>query len=123
MSSTIDFDMKYYTVLPVDFNGDIVILKEFCSDEEAISLLQNFSSDEINELISILLTEMSIHPNYGKPVLNPVYYEDSYEIAYIRIIFENCNWDEWKDLELEFLSKENSIKGKVAVTCLQGLIE
>lgn len=99
------------------------LLKYFCEGEDAVYLLQNFDTDQITELLKIILEEINIHPEYGEPILKPVYYDDSGEIAYVRIIFETCNREEWKKLELEFLSKESSIKGKVAVTCIQGLIE
>ena len=123
MSSTID-NISNEIIIPEYYGINIKdMLEYFCEGEDAEYLLQNFDSVQIIELLSILLEEISIHQEYGEPVLKPVYYDDSNDIAYVRIIFNSCNRTEWKELEMEFLSKESSIRGKVAVTCIQGLIE
>jgi hypothetical protein len=123
MSSTID---NISTEIILTANPEInikTVLESFCEGDDAVYLLQNFDSEQIIELLKIILEEMNIHPEYGNPILKSVYYEDSDIISYIDVFFDACDWDEWKELELEFLSKETSIKGKVAVTCIKGLIE
>jgi hypothetical protein len=123
MSSTID-NISIEIKLPENCDVNVkTMLEYFCEGEDAVYLLQNLDSVQIMELLSILFEEINIHPEYGIPLIKPVYYDDSDDIAYIKVIFDSCNRVEWKNLEMEFLSKESSIKGRVAVTCIQGLIE
>ena len=101
----------------------VEVLSQFCGQREAVELVGYFDPEQVNELITLLVTAMYNHNEYGKPYLQPVYLDDSDEIAYVNVIFENCNWDEWKELELEFNAYEHTTKGKVAVTCIRGLVE
>ena len=101
----------------------IRVLAHFCGEREAIELISYFDSEQVTELVALLVTAMYNHNEYGKPYVQPVYFDDSDEIAYANVIFENCSWDEWKELELEFDACENTTKGKVAVTCIRGLVE
>jgi hypothetical protein len=98
-------------------------LTYFCGEKEAIELNSYFNSEQVSELVTLLVTAMYNHNEFGKPYIQPVYFDDSEEIAYVNVIFENCSWDEWKELEFELDSCEKTIKGKVAVTCLRGLVE
>lgn len=129
MSTTTEFNAKSdkkYTennISTVNIDSNKQMLEIFCDEEDAIHILQNFNSYQVSELINILVNVINNHQNYHTPILQPVYYEDSDEIAYINVIFDNCNWDEWKELELEFLYQEDSTKGSVAVICAQGLTE
>ena len=118
MSATTDLEIK-----DVYLNNTENALKYFCDENGALDIENNLKPDQIKELLDILFNSMEIHPEYAQPILKPVYYNDSDKISYIDVIFDGCGWDEWKDLELEFLSNESTIKGKVAVTCIKGLIE
>ena len=123
MSSTINNISTGIIILENNEININAMLEYFCESGDAEYLLQNFGYGQIIELLSILLEEISIHQEYGKPLLKPSYYDDSDIIAYVNVIFDACNWDEWKELELEFLSKEQLIKGRVAITCMKGLTE
>lgn len=101
----------------------IEALTHFCGEIEAVELICYFDSEQVSELVALLVTAMYNHNEYGKPYVQPVYFDESDEIAYVNVIFENCSWDEWKELELEFDACENTTKGKVAVTCIRGLVE
>ena len=123
MSSTID-NISIEIIIPENNEVNIsAALEYFCEGDDAEYLLQNFDYGQIIELLSILLEEINIHPEYGEPLLKPSYYHDSDIISYVNVIFDACNWDEWKELELEFLSKEHLLKGRVAITCMKGLTE
>lgn len=85
-----------------------------------ISLLNDM---QIKELAELLLISLYRYPNYGMPFVRVETYEDTGAPAYLNIIFENCNWEEWKSLEEDLLSVQDLLKGLVAITCLLGLTE
>ncbi len=95
----------------------------FCGVQVAIELMRYFDQEQVKELMTLLLSTMVNHQGYGKPFIQPVYFEDSDEIAFVNLVFENCNWEEWKELELEFNAYQISTKGMVAVTCIRGMVE
>lgn len=101
----------------------LAILESFCENGDFLNISRFLDMLQTYELLQILFLAMKRHPDYGKPSLVPAYYEDSDEVAYINIIFENCNWDEWKNLELEMDYIENYTRGIVAIVCIRGLLE
>ena len=97
-------------------------LENFCNNLEDIREMYDFLGNKgIDELLGIIDIIKKKY-DYGIISLDPQYYEDSGEIAYIDIIFEKCNHIQWKVLELEVLALENITKGKIAVLCLEGLL-
>ncbi|WP_443368995.1 hypothetical protein [Cuniculiplasma sp. SKW4] len=99
------------------------ILEYFCDSINFKSISEFLDESQVIEIIQILIAAVKLHIEYGLPKLVPVYYEGSEKIAYLYIVFENCNWDEWKELEIEIMSMENHTSGVVAVLSLQGLQE
>jgi hypothetical protein len=81
------------------------------------------SSSQKEELLELLFYSMRKHTEFGIPFIQVEIYEDTEEPAYLNLVFENCNWDEWKSLEEELFSIEDSLRGMVAITYLQGLTE
>ena len=86
-------------------------------------IINSMTNLQVDELLGLLLYSKSKHPEFGEPFVQSVLYEDSTELAYVNIVFENCNWNEWKSLEMELMDYQDTLKGMVAVTCLSGLIE
>ncbi|MHB1471563.1 MAG: hypothetical protein ACYCSA_09280 [Thermoplasmataceae archaeon] len=116
-------DFTSEPILVTVFSPFEVLSQFFCGVEEAIELMRYFDSEQAIELLTLLLTATVNHKEYGKPYLQPVYFEDSDEIAFVNVVFENCDWEEWKELEQEFNAHQSITKGMVAVTCIRGLVE
>ena len=94
------------------------------TDWHNYSIIRNSMTNlQVDELLGLLLYSESKHPEFGVPFVQCILYENSRELAYVNIVFENCNWNEWKSLELELMDYQNTLKGMVAVTCLSGLKE
>lgn len=98
------------------------MLDGYCDAKDMPKIEKFLSPSGVEELMGIV-SEMEKKYDYGKIYLQPEYYEDNNEIAYVQIIFEKCNNVQWEVLELEILALENIIKGKVAVVCIKGLVE
>ncbi len=103
--------------------GNMSELLPYCDEKMARSISKNISQDEIVELVEVLKFIEAEYPEYGKPSLGATYYDNTEIIAYILIIIPLCGWEEWKKVERAVLDKENLLKGKVGVTCLEGLKE
>ena len=103
--------------------GNMSELLPYCDEKMARSISKNISQDEIVELVEVLKFIEAKYPEYGKPSLGATYYDNTEIIAYILIIIPLCGWEEWKKVERAVLDKENLLKGKVGVTCLEGLKE
>lgn len=99
------------------------IIDNFIDEKGKISIFQYLSETQIAEFAALLLYSVSRYSDYGLPFVQPIFFEDTEEVAYLNLIFENCDWDEWKALELDLFAHEMTTKGKVAVTCLKGLRE
>ncbi|MCL5782329.1 MAG: hypothetical protein M1476_00215 [Candidatus Thermoplasmatota archaeon] len=98
----------------------VMALSDFPNHLKLKALL---NGPQIRELSELLLYSVLKHSDYGLPFVEVVAYEDTGEPAYINLVFEDCNWEEWKLLEEELISAQNLLKGMVAVTCIRGLTE
>ncbi len=89
------------------------------------NFFQLFSPDQMGELLSLLeyYSNNNIYKAcYGTPYILVV--SDEYDKpAYIKLIFPNCNWEEWKLLDKDLTNQENLLKGYVMIECVKGLIE
>ncbi|MHB1636962.1 MAG: hypothetical protein ACYCR7_02690 [Thermoplasmataceae archaeon] len=110
-------------VLVTVFDSIEVLSRFFCGVQEAIELVRYFDPEQVEELVTLLFMTKVNHKEYGTPYLKPVYFEDSDEIAFVNVIFENCDWKEWKELECEFNAYQSNTKGMVAITCIRALVE
>jgi len=81
---------------------------------------------DINQMKELynLLSYYVYHYNeiYGTPSIEVVLDEDS-KPAYLKLIFPDCNWEEWGILDKNFLERENLLKGYLMIGCIKGLIE
>lgn len=123
-SSTLSTINNIDTIPFIETSADpIQIIDNFIDEKGKISIYQFLSETQTAEFAALLLYSVSRYPDYGLPFVQPIFLEESDEVAYLNLVFENCNWGEWKALELDLFAHETTTRGKVAVTCLKGLIE
>ncbi|RLF03638.1 MAG: hypothetical protein DRK00_08585 [Thermoprotei archaeon] len=103
--------------------------------EEVRSFLRRFADEVAMEFIEKvadsrklagLLLWVERRYQYGQPLLNPVFDEETGEFQFIALILPDCDWETWKRIAKEIKSEMReaglrNLTSKVAVICLQGL--
>jgi len=104
------------------------ILKKYTTDEaiEYLKKSNKFDIKEIAELLEWLDNKYS--KKFGTPEVELIVDEKTDEIEFLEIIFPNGSWEEWGMLVNEIKNKMRDLGyghlcSKVAIVCLQGLIE
>ena len=100
-----------------------ILLLNFTDRYNYFIIRKSMNNLQVVELLSILIYCKLKHSDFGTPFVQTVLYEDCAELAYVNIVFENCNWSEWKSLEIELMEYQYTLRGMVAITCLSGLRE
>ena len=100
-------------------------IRNFTGDEtlRKVSEIFSDSDDKIVELADLLLDLKSKFEGHNGPFLSYDIDMDSGEFLFFNIIFEDCDWSEWKQISSYMQSRQNTTKGMVSVICLKALTE
>lgn len=96
-------------------------LSHFFGDKD-MEYISHVDWETICDLEEVVYRCATKHKKYGKPK-GEIIYTTSNEFEYFSIVFPYGNKKEWKELELDVYGHSKSLVGKIAVTCIQGLVE
>lgn len=122
---TVNADPLIFQAVLADQRGQIgdFIVMALTDLPNYLKLKMLLNDPQIMELSELLLYSIWKHPDFGLPFVEVVSYEETEEPIYVNLLFENCNWEEWKSLEEELILIQDLLKGLVAITCIRGLTE
>jgi hypothetical protein len=122
----IPFDTQ--TILVDDRTGDVLngflqsTLSQFSNNEDLEIIMANLRIDQTSSLLLAIFYILSNHVQYGLPTIS-VSLTKNNQFAFVNIILEDCNWEEWGDLQTELSNYFINMEGKVSLTCLKALTE
>lgn len=127
ISSYCEENSNTSSIIQPDKNILAKILIEYINSIAYIDNPVKFSKlldiNQMEELFNLLLYYVTYYKTiYGAPSIEVVL--DDYNIpAYLKLIIQDCNWEEWGILDKDFLERENLLKGSLMIVCIKGLIE
>jgi len=116
-SSIIQLDKDFFAKIFIRYINSIAYI------DNPVEFSKLLDINQIKELFNLLLYYVTYYKTiYGTPSIEVVL-DDNSTPSYLKLVFPDCNWEEWGMLDKDLLKRENLLKGYLMIGCIKGLIE